>query len=198
MEDLKDAQTTIEKEQASGLKSDSEAGGSSRLELPTSSSSQKSASSEHLDGDVDTQQNARDEEDEITGNTVPERPGRDIRFGDLPHPRKIERENEQVLRNESAIDDSEEDIGRGPLATECRETPSRRNSTALRLRTVVSTGFPRAATFERVLSNSLNMKGRDTSPNSRRTSQYNATNLPYFTFTPTIGRNSVMPSKELD
>lgn len=144
--------------------------------------------------------------DEITVSPVQERfPGRDIRFGELPHPRKHERDLSEgthllflsrltgaALRNESAIDDSvEEPEGRRGITIE--EGPSRRNS-FLRLRTAASTGFQRAATFEKVLSNAFRRR-RDGSPSSRRSTQTTMT-LPYFTFAPTVGRNSV-PSRRI-
>ena len=154
-------------------------------------SARKSSSSEQLDKEGRA---ARMNEDEITPNPlVQERPARDIRFGDLPHPRQLrEQENIDALRNESAIED-DEGIGRRTVTIEKTGTHSRRNSMQARLRRVASTGLPRAATFEKVLSNAFGRRRRDGSPssgNSRISSQTQMT-LPYFTFTPTIGRNSV-------
>ena len=93
-----------------------------------------------------------------------------------------------VLGNESAIDDTEEGLGKRTIATEI--PPSRRNSLQPRLRRATLTGFARVATFETVLNNAFGRRKRDESPNSRRSSQTQMT-LPYFTFTPAIGRNSV-------
>jgi hypothetical protein len=135
--------------------------------------------------------------------TEPDRPVRDIRFGDLPHPRndihfgdlpqprKHERENSDVTRaNESAVDDSEEGIGRRTITIENAQSQGRRDSTQPRLRRAGSQGgFPRAATFERVLNTAFRRR-RDESPSSRRSTQTQMT-LPYFTFNPTIGRNSL-------
>jgi hypothetical protein len=112
-------------------------------------------------------------------------PRNDIRFGDLPHPRKHERENSDVTRaNDFAIDDSEDGIG--------RRTPTIENAQGgqPRLRRAGSQGgFPRSATFERVLNTAFRRR-RDESPSSRRSTQTQMT-LPYFTFNPTIGRNSL-------
>jgi len=133
----------------------------------------------------------------------PDRPVRDIRFGDLPHPRndirfgglpqprKHERENSDVTRaDEFAIDDSEEGIGRRTITIENAQSQGRRDSTQPRLRKPASQGgFPRAATFERVLNTAFRRR-RDESPSSRRSTQTQMT-LPYFTFNPTIGRNSL-------
>ena len=153
-------------------------------------SARKSSSSTQLDKEGRA---ARMNEDEITPNPlVQERHGRDIRFGDLPHPRQLrEQENNEALRNESAIED-DEGIGRIPTM-EKTGTHSRRNSMQARLRRATSGALPRAATFERVLSNTFGRRRRDGSPNSatsRRSTQTQMT-LPYFTFTPTVGRNSV-------
>lgn len=121
--------------------------------------------------------------DEITPSP---HPARDIRFGDLPHPRQLARD--QLAREESAIDDSEEvDPRRGITIG----APPERRGSMLRMRTATSTGFQRVATFEHVLSNAFRRR-REGSPSSRRSSRSNMT-LPYFTFTPTVGRNSVAP-----
>jgi hypothetical protein len=55
--------------------------------------------------------------------------------------------------------------------------------------------FQRVATFKKVLSNTFQRK-REGSPSSSQSSQSNMT-LPYFTFTPTVGRNSVTSSVDL-
>jgi hypothetical protein len=119
--------------------------------------------------------------DEITPSP---HPARDIRFGDLPHPRQLAQDE----RNESAIDDSEETEPRRGITI--GEPPERRGS-MLRMRRATNTGFQRVATFEKVLSNAFRRR-REGSPSSRRSSRSNMT-LPYFTFTPTVGRNSVPP-----
>lgn len=133
----------------------------------------------------------------------PDRPVRDIRFGDLPHPRndirfgdlpqprKHERENSDVTRaNELAIDDSEDGIGRCTTTIENAQSQGGRDGTQPRLRRAGSQGgFPRSATFERVLNTAFRRR-RDESPSSRRSTQTQMT-LPYFTFNPTIGRNSL-------
>jgi Cation transport protein len=99
-----------------------------------------------------------------------------------------------ALRNESAIDDTEDGIGKRTITIESPLTQSRRNSFQPRLRRATSTAFGLAPTFERVLSNTFGRRRRDGSPSSRRSSQTQMT-LPYFTFTPTIGRNSVIIPK---
>jgi Cation transport protein len=105
---------------------------------------------------------------------------RDIRFGDLPHPRK----------EEEAISDTEEGLGRRTNTIEnARPTHSRQDSHNRHRRTG-SLAFPRAATYERVLSNAFGRRRRDESPNSRMSRRSSMT-LPYFTFTPTVGRNSL-------
>lgn len=93
-----------------------------------------------------------------------------------------------VLQNDTAIDNMAEGLGKRTITIE--SPPSRRNSFQPRLRKATSTGFARAATFEKVLNNAFGRRRRDESPNSRSSSQTEMT-LPYFTFTPTIGRNSV-------
>ena len=90
MQDLKNAQEQVEaEERADGLSASS----SSRA----SGSALQSTSSGHVnrrpDGVVDTNILLDDKNDEITESPVeetrlePDRPGRDIRFEDLPHPR---------------------------------------------------------------------------------------------------------------
>ena len=92
--------------------------------------------------------------------------------------------------NEFAIDDSEEGLGRRTITIETSNSQARRDSTQPRLRKATSAGgFPRAATFERVLNTAFRRR-RDESPSSRRSTQTQTT-LPYFTFNPTIGRNSL-------
>lgn len=89
--------------------------------------------------------------------------------------------------NEFAVDDSQEGLGRRTITIETSNSQARRDSNQPRLRKATSTGgFPRSATFERVL-NSTFRRRRDDSPSSRRSTQ----TLPYFTFNPTIGRNSL-------
>jgi hypothetical protein len=95
----------------------------------------------------------------------------------------------QALGNESAIDDTEDETGKRTITIDEPQTPIRRDSFQPRLRRATSTGLNRAATFERVLSNTFRRRRRD-SADSRRSSQTQTT-LPYFSFTPTIGRNSV-------
>ena len=91
MEDLRAAKEEVEaNEDAAGQRSSSS----------SSNLVRKSASSGHMNGHTtDTNVILEDKNDEITESPVeetprePERPGRDIRFGDLPQPRKYEREN---------------------------------------------------------------------------------------------------------
>lgn len=92
-----------------------------------------------------------------------------------------------MLRNESAIDDSVENAT--TTGTITIDNPPRQGSFGPRLRKASFTGFARAATFERVLNNAFGRR-RDESPSSRRSTQTEMT-LPYFSFQPTIGRNSV-------
>jgi len=125
--------------------------------------------------------------DPITVNPMQERPGRDIRFGDLPHPRKHDRQNSEANSYENAIDDGDEDeSGRRTNALENTGEQARGRV----LRRATSSRLLHPATFERILSNTFRRRRRSGSPSSRRSSQSNMT-LPYFTFTPTIGRNSV-------
>lgn len=93
-----------------------------------------------------------------------------------------------VLQSDSAIDDTSEGLGKRTITVE--SPPSRRNSSQPKVRKATSTGFTRVATFEKVLNNAFGRRRRDESPNSRRSSQTQMT-LPYFTFIPAIGRNSV-------
>jgi len=132
-----------------------------------------------------------------------ERTGRDIRFGDLPNPRTIRHERrrssstpiawrsaDKVSPPVAGVDDIEDGMGRQTLTLENTPSHGRRDSGLQpRLRNAASTGFQRAATFESVLSNAFRRRRRD-SVDSRRTSNTQMT-LPYFTFQPTIGRNSV-------
>ena len=91
-------------------------------------------------------------------------------------------------KKELAIDDSVEDaIGKRTITID--DPSSRRGSFGPRLRKATSTGLARAATFERVLNNAFGRR-RDESPSSRRSTQTEMT-LPYFSFQPTIRRNSV-------
>ena len=92
-----------------------------------------------------------------------------------------------VLRNESAIDDTEDEPGRRTITIDDDATPQQKDSFQPRLRHAASAGFARAATFERILSNTFRRRPRDSSPSSRRSSM----TLPYFTFQRTIGRNSL-------
>jgi len=163
----------------------------------------RSSSSSHDSGSVPLgphQLQVKKEEDEIPSTAAGERPGRDIRFGNLPQPRKAERfeptntdstpsprKSNVVLRNESAVDDTEEEPARRTITIDDDATPHRRDSAQLRLRRAASAGFTRAATFERILSNTFRRRRREGSPSSRRSSM----TLPYFTFQPTIVRNSL-------
>src|SRR3981189_2086258 len=97
------------------------------------------------------------------------------------------RANGIVLRSESAIDDTEDEPGRRTITIDDDANPRRRDSFQLRLRRPASAGFARAATFERILSNTFRRRRREGSPSSRRSSM----TLPYFTFQPTVGRNSL-------
>ncbi len=128
--------------------------------------------------------------DPITVSPVQERPGRDIRFGDLPHPRKHERQNSEANSYENAIDDRDEDES-GRRTNTLENTGEQARGRVLRRAT--SSRLLHPSTFERILSNTFRRRRRSGSPSSRRSSQSNMT-LPYFTFTPTIGRNSVILS----
>jgi hypothetical protein len=117
----------------------------------------------------------------------PERPGRDIRFGDLPQPRKHERRDSEILPFENAVDDvDEEGMGRRTNTIEKNQMDSRRKVVRRR----PSGKLLHPATFERILSNTFRRRKREGSITSRRSSQSNMT-LPYFTFQPTVGRNSL-------
>jgi len=99
MEDLKAAKEEVEAEEDAPGQPDSSS---------SSNSASKSTSSGHMNGHangVTTETNVmlEDKNDEITESpleettTEPERPVRDIRFGDLPHPRKHERDNSEGI-----------------------------------------------------------------------------------------------------
>lgn len=203
MEDLKVAEAKIQR--AEGISEESEiVSGTSQASRtseagPTSSDKtgsyiQQSPSGRHMN--ENTNCHIEEDKDEITPSPIQEHHGRDIRFVDLPQPRKHERENSEgiasgplfyllsdmvVMRNETRIGDSAEDaIGvRTPIID---DSPSRRNSFGPRLR--------KAATFEKVLSKAFGKRRRDESPSSRRSTRTQMT-LQYFSFQPTIGRNSV-------
>jgi hypothetical protein len=90
MSELKAAERRLEaKEDAeeSPPMVESEGSGSAKSDL------RKSSSSGHVNGMVNGDHvNAQEDKDEINVTPLHERTGRDIRFGDLPHPRKHERE----------------------------------------------------------------------------------------------------------
>lgn len=70
---------------------DSEPNGESEQ---SESSKRRSSSSSHGSGDIDLgphEMQVQKEEDEILSTPVAERTGRDIRFGNLPQPRKLDR-----------------------------------------------------------------------------------------------------------
>jgi hypothetical protein len=116
--------------------------------------------------------------------------GRDIRFGDLPHPRQYERQNSDILLPNLEPDTT--GLGKRTITIENPQPPTRERDASghqPRLRRAGSMGFPKTATFERVLSQAFRRR-RSGSPNSRRSSATQMT-LPYFSFQPTIGRNSV-------
>ena len=129
-----------------------------------------------------TRSKDKDEIDPPSSSPLKERTGRDIRFGDLPHPRK-----DDVIQPVET--EREARLGRRTLTAE-----SEIRDQEPRLRRATSTGLTgqvsKTATFERVLGQPF--RRRDGSPNSRRSTQTQMT-LPYFTFQPTIGRNSVCP-----
>src|SRR2546423_8114193 len=93
------------------------------------------------------------------------------------------------MLSESAIDDTEDEPGRRTITID-EDTPRRGDSFQPRLRRAASAGFARAATFERILSNTFRRRRRDGSPASRASRRSSMT-LPYFTFQPTVGRNSL-------
>jgi hypothetical protein len=161
------------------------------VESPVESSVPQEPVSREPDRPVEQVTPEPDHPAEEPAQREPDRPVRDIRFGDLPQPRKHERENSNVTRaNEFAIDDSEEGIARRTIPIETSPSQGRQDPTQPRLRRPASQGgFPRAATFERVLNTAFRRR-RDESPSSRRSTQTQMT-LPYFTFNPTIGRNSL-------
>jgi len=133
-------------------------------------------------------ENADGEETSRAASPMPERPGRDIRFGALPIPRKHEQQNSDILPFENAVDDAEEDaLGRRTNTLENNQNEVHRNRFVQR-RTSMKLLHP--ATFERILSNTFRRRRREESITSRRSTQSNMT-LPYFTFQPTIGRNSL-------
>jgi hypothetical protein len=180
-----DAEDKAVNEAAGNSIKDSEAGGSSEEREEQSTASD----SDPANGDIrpiDFERSHGDE-NEIQPSPVQERPGRDIRFGDLPHPRKHERQNSEVNPYENAIDDTEDGLDRRTNTFENTQSEPHKSRF---LRRHTSSKLMRPATFERILSNTFRRKRRDGSPTSRRSSQSNMT-LPYFTFTPTIGRNSV-------
>jgi len=161
MQDLKAAQRKIEADE--GQLEDSEASGSSEA-----SDLRNNYSSAYMNGvttnTVHNEDTTGDNKDEIIASPIQERSGRDIKFGDLPHPRKHERSDSEglpkegrklivVLCNESPIDDTEGELGK---RTNTIEHPSsRRNSLQPRLRKATSTGIVRVATFEKVLHNAF-------------------------------------------
>ena len=93
-----------------------------------------------------------------------------------------------VLQNDSSMDGPAGDgLGKRTITI---ESPMQPDVSGPRLRKATAMGLPRVATFERVLNNALGRGRRDGSPSSRRSIQTQMT-LPYFSFQPTIGRNSV-------
>jgi hypothetical protein len=141
---------------------------------------------ESLDKDI----GPLDKDEENKDGTATPVHGRDIRFGDLPHPRQYERHNSDILPPNLEPDTT--GLGKRTITIENPQPPTRERDASgnqPRLRRAGSMGFPKTATFERVLSQAFRRR-RSGSPNSRRSSATQMT-LPYFSFQPTIGRNSV-------
>jgi len=124
-------------------------------------------------------------EDEIAPSGPPA--NRDIRFGDLPHPRK-----ESEGPGDDAVSDTEDGLGRRTVMIENphHQGHTSRDSGPSMPRRTGSIALTGAAAIERVLSNAFGRTRRDESPNSRMIRRSSMT-LPYFTFTPTVGRNSL-------
>ena len=95
MEDLKAAERKTKPEE--GQLEESEAYGS-----PEKSNLRKRYSSAHINSVTTNgvENEETNDEDEITASPVQEQSGRDIRFGDLPHPRKLERSDSEGPTNE--------------------------------------------------------------------------------------------------
>jgi hypothetical protein len=90
--------------------------------------------------------------------------------------------------NELAINNRVGELDERTISIERPQTQSRRSSLQPRLRIVPSTGFGQATTFEQGSSNPFGQ--RRESSGSRRSTE-TAMTLPYLTFQPMIGRNSV-------
>jgi hypothetical protein len=189
IEELKYAKDRLEAEEAVEEQAIQEGKGSE--EASSGSDGPKSSSLKSVNGHLNSEK--VDDNEEAIEDDVPspiqERTGRDITFGNLPNPRKIhERHDSDAIQ--PAQDEREEGLGKRTITIDSQAPPPR-DPNHPRLRRATSTGFPKTATFERVLSQAFRRRRRDGSPNSRRSSATHMT-LPYFSFQPTIGRNSVM------
>jgi hypothetical protein len=177
--------------------------------VPSPNTEEPAKASVHVEGPspAPVMETANDKSQRTDSNTTPpaeeEAPSsaavhpRDIRFGDLPNPRDLEQHDSTSLGGiltlvslrEHAVDAEEAGGGRRSITFERPSEDPRYNSFFRRHST-----FNRPATFERILSNAFQRRRRDESPNSRQSATSNTT-LPYFTFTPTIGRNSVSQTR---
>ena len=96
MEDLKVAEAKIERKESVTEGSDPSGTLVANGESSEASGSdlRKTSLELHTNGNTD---HIEPDKDEITASPIQGRPGRDIRFGDLPHPRKHERENSESM-----------------------------------------------------------------------------------------------------
>jgi hypothetical protein len=189
VEELKHAKERIESEEAIEEQAIQEEKESE--EISSGSDGPKSSSLKSVNGHLNSEKVDDNEEaiEDDLPNPIQERTGRDITFGNLPHPRKIhERHDSDTIQ--PTQNEREEDLGKRTITIDS-QAPHPRDPNQPRLRRATSTGFPKTATFERVLSQAFRRRRRDGSPNSRRSNATHMT-LPYFSFQPTIGRNSVM------
>jgi len=96
MEDLKAAGTRVEREE--GVVEDSDPNDTLAASGESSETSgsdlRKPSLKPHTNGNTD---HIEPDKDEITASPIQDRPGRDIRFDDLSHPRKHERENSESM-----------------------------------------------------------------------------------------------------
>lgn len=98
----------------------------------------------------------------------------------------------RVSPNQSTVDITEEILRKRTVAFDIPQTQSEPSVFQPRLQRIPSKEIS-GGTLERVLSNAF-VLGSMGGPSARRPTRTQMT-LPYFTFTPTIGRNSVCPFK---
>lgn len=163
------------------------------------------------DGEDESPEELAVEQGEIQGDrkdhetspvTDPQRNTADIRFAELPMPRKHNADEVGNNGRHGSLsvprfnngEESDQNVGEKIAQRSSTYDRTNRGYKVHRRRSSVARPTGRTTTLERTLTAALRRPRRDSTPNSRSTSRTKPTDLPYISFQPTIGRNSAFTS----